>query len=128
MYPPYQTVRGSIFRALAILMLAAAPALAADPVFPVASRISLVPPAGFVISNKFTGFENPQASAAILMVAMPPEAYPELEKNFTDEMLKARGIQVVTREAVTFKDGKGILVAGPREQDGAKRYESVLIA
>ena len=43
-------------------------------------------------------------------------------------MLKARGIQVATREAVTFKDGKGIFVAGPKEQDGTKRYESVLIA
>jgi len=101
----HQPIRHMIFGALAVMALTAAPALAADPVFPVGSRLGLVPPAGFVPSTKFIGFENPQASAAILLVAMPPEAYPELEKNFTDEMLKARGIQVVTREAVTFKDG-----------------------
>ena len=124
----HQPIRHMIFGALAVMALTIAPALAADPVFPVGSRLGLVPPAGFVPSTKFIGFENPQASAAILLVAMPAEAYPELEKNFTDEMLKARGIQVTTREAVTFKDGKGVFVAGPKEQDGAKRYESVLIA
>ena len=124
----HHAMRRTIFAALAIVTLTVAPALAADPVFPVSSRIGLVPPAGFVPSTKFIGFENPQASAAILLVAMPNEAYPELEKGFTDEMLKSRGIQVATREPMTFKDGKGLFVAGPKEADGAKRYESVLIA
>jgi len=70
----HQTIRHMIFGALAVMALTAAPALAADPVFPVGSRLGLVPPAGFVPSTKFIGFENPQASAAILLVAMPAEA------------------------------------------------------
>jgi hypothetical protein len=128
MYPLHQTMGRTFFGALAILMLTAGPVFAADPVFPIASRVGLVPPPGFVVSTKFSGFENPQANAAILLVAMPPDAYPELEKSFTDEMLKSRGIQVATREAITLKDGKGILVAGPKEADGTKRYEAVFIA
>jgi hypothetical protein len=123
----HPTVRHAFFSALAIVMLAV-PALAADPVFPVNSRIGLVPSAGFTPSVRFIGFENPQASAAILLVAMPGEAYAELEKNFTDETLKSRGITVATREPIALKDGKGLFVAGPKEAEGTKRYEAVLIA
>lgn len=114
--------------ALTSLALTVAPALAADPVFPLASRVGLVPPAGFVPSSRFAGFENPQANAAILLLTMPNEAYAEIEKNFTDEALKALGIQVATREAMTFKDGKGVFAAGPKQQDGDKRYEARMIA
>lgn len=121
-----QAVRSVLFGAIAILL--AAPAFAADPVFPVNSRIGLVPPAGFTPSARFSGFENPQASAAILLVAMPGEAYAELEKGFSDEALKARGLDVKLRENLTFKDGKGILIAGPKENAEGKRYESVLLA
>lgn len=120
--------RRTIFAALAVLALMAAPARAADPVFPLNSRVGLVPPPGFTASTKFSGFENAQASAAILLVAMPGEAYAELEKSFTDEMLKSRGINVAAREPMTFKDGKGILVSGPKEADGVKRHETVMIA
>ena len=124
----HHAMRRTIFGALAIATLTGAPALAADPVFPLASRIGLVPPAGFVPSWRFAGFENPQANAAILLLSMPNEAYPEIEKNFTDEALKSLGIQVATREAMTFKDGKGVFAAGPKEQDGTKRYEARMIA
>ena len=124
---PHRT-RCTIFAAFAALALMAAPARAADPVFPLNSRVGLVPPPGFTPSTRFSGFENAQASAAILLVAMPGEAYAELEKSFTDEMLKSRGITVTAREQMTFKDGKGIVVAGPKEADGVKRHETVLIA
>lgn len=108
--------------------LTAAPARAADPVFPVNSRIGLVPPPGFTPSTKFAGFENPQANAAILVVELPPDAFPDLEKGFTNEVLKQRGMTVNLREPMTFKDGRGILIAGPKELEGVKRHEAVLIA
>jgi hypothetical protein len=129
----YQSIRRTIVGALAVLAVTAlaltvGPALAADPVFPTSSRVGLVPPAGFVPSTRFAGFENQQANAAILLLTMPNEAYAEVEKNFTNEALKSLGIEVVTREAMTFKDGKGVFVAGPMEQAGSKRYESRMIA
>jgi len=87
----------TLFVALAGLMLAL-PALAADPVFPVNSRIGLVPPAGFTPSTKFPGFENPQASAAILFAELPADAYADVEKGFTDEALKAIAKKARERE------------------------------
>jgi hypothetical protein len=127
MTSPSRILRPAILGALA-LFLAAAPALAADPVFPVNSRVGLVPPAGFAPSTKFPGFENPQASAAILFAELPAEAFPEIEKTFTDEVLKARGITVALREPMALKNGRGVFIAGPKELNGVKGYDSVLIA
>src|ERR1051325_3637061 len=87
--------------ALVALFVTAAPAFAADPVFPTASRIGLVPPAGFTASNRFSGFENPQASALILLTELPVESYADVEKTFSDEALKSRGWTVQAREPLT---------------------------
>lgn len=127
MYSLSRRMRRIALGTLAGLMLAA-PAHAADPVFPVNSRIGLVTPAGFTPSAKFPGFENPQASAAILLVELPGDAYADVEKGFTDEALKARGMTVQLREPLTFKDGRGFFVSGPQESGGVKRHESVMVA
>lgn len=113
---------------LALLVTLAAPASAADPVFPTASRIGLAPPAGFTVSKRFSGFENPQASAVILLTELPANAYADVEKGFADEALKARGMTVLVREELTLNDGKGVFIAGPQESAGQKRYESVMAA
>jgi hypothetical protein len=117
-----------LFGAFAVIALAITPALAANPVFPINSRVGLVPPAGFAPSAKFPGFENPELNAAILIVELPAEAFAELEKGFTNEALKARGMTVAAREALTIADGRGVFVAGPQESGGQKRYEAVMIA
>jgi hypothetical protein len=114
---------------LLALTLAALPAWAADPVFPLNSRLGLVPPAGFVASTKFPGFENPNANAAILMIALPAEAFSNLETGFkNDEALKQRGLTVESREPITLANGKGVLMSGTHEASGVKQRESVLLA
>src|ERR1043166_274311 len=122
------SLRHATLAALAALTLGIGPALAADPVFPLNSRIGMVPPVGFTPAQRFVGFENPQASAAILISSMPAEAYAELEKNLTDEALTKGGLKVTLREPITLKDGKGLFIAGPREASGQKRYEGIVIA
>jgi hypothetical protein len=123
-----RTLFGAVFGALTALVLLIAPASAADPVFPVNSRIGFVPPPGFKQAERFIGFENPQANTAILVTTLPPEAYPDLEKNLSDEALKQRGLTVAVREQVKLKDGKGLFIAGPREANNQKHYEGVMIA
>ena len=128
MQPLSRNAQRLVFGALAGLLLTVAPVRAAEPVFPVNSRVGLATPPGFTPSTKFSGFENPQASAAILLVELPGEAYADLEKGFTDEALKARGMTVQLREPLTFKDGKGFFVSGLQESGGQKRHEAVMVA
>jgi len=123
---PRQIVRPALF---ALALTAAAPAHAADPVFPTASRIGLEAPAGFTPSKRFAGFENPFASALITVAELPADAYADVEKGFSnEESLKSRGWTIKLREPLTFKDGKGFFIAGPQESQGQKRYEAVMVA
>lgn len=116
------------FSMLAALTLSATPAFAADPVFPTNSRIGMTPPPGFAASTRFPGFENPTDKAVILLSDLPAEAFPEIEKGFTDEVLKSRGMTVKSREAITVKDGKGFVVTGPNEGSNPKRYDTLMVA
>jgi hypothetical protein len=120
--------RQAVIRAAfaAILVVAAAPAHAADPVFPVNSRIGLAPPPGFAPSRKFPGFETEKGNAAILLVELPAEAFAEVEKGFTDEALKARGMMVEKREPIELAGGRGFLVVGDHTVGNLKKREMLL--
>ena len=71
--------------AVVALMVWAIPARAAEPVFPVGSRIGLVPPAGMVASPTFMGFEDRDKHAAILLTTFPAEAFDQLDKSMLPE-------------------------------------------
>ena len=55
--------------------LSAAPVRAADPVFPLGSRIGLAPPSGLVPSHTFEGFEDSDNKVAIVLIELAPAAY-----------------------------------------------------
>jgi hypothetical protein len=98
--------------ATAGFILSCQAALAAEPVFPPASRVGIVPPQNMVLSKRFTGFENEERAAAITIAEMPPAAYDQLVAGLTKEALKHQGIDVKARETVKVGDKTGILVAG----------------
>jgi hypothetical protein len=111
-----------------VLCLFLAPAAqAADPIFPIASRVGLVPPAGMVVSKGFVGFEDVAKDSAILIAAQPAAAYPEIEKSLATDSLKKTGITVDNREEMKFDFGKGILVTGKQTADKTRYRKWLLI-
>ena len=113
----FQTVVG-----LAIIagttLLAMSQARAADPVFPPASRIGLIPPPGFIVSPNFQGFQHNDQRATILMAELPGYAFETIEKEVAAELKKDQSTPA-TRTDVTFKDGRGfILFAKPGSPQG----------
>lgn len=111
-----------------LLVMAAFPAQAADPVFPPASRIGLVPPDGFVVSKEFTGFEDRPRKAAILIVELPAEAYAEIAKGATADILKAGGAAVESSEPFSLGSGPAFLVIGRQSAEGMTVRKWVLVA
>src|SRR6516162_10962746 len=71
----FMMLRFIAFFLLLAVSLGAGPASAADPVFPLGSRMGFVPPPGFVASKRFPGFENPDTRSSIVMAILPPQAY-----------------------------------------------------
>jgi hypothetical protein len=105
------------FRWMLILLLAlAAPARADEVVYPPGSRIGLVPPPGLHVSTSFPGFEDREKNVAVLLGALPAEAYPELEKSDSAEGLKKLGATLEKRESLMLPTGKALLVIGRQEK------------
>jgi hypothetical protein len=100
--------------------LASAPAHAAEPVFPTGSAVGFTPPPGFAISKRFPGFENSDNGGSIILLTLPPQAYPEIEKSMTAEAFKAQGITEEKRENLALPGGKGLLVIGTEQDNGQK--------
>ena len=112
---------------LACAIAAPVPAVAADPVFPVGSRLGLVPPAGMVASETFDGFSVPGEDAAILIAILPPAAYAQIEKTLDPETLKKQGVSLEKREPMQFSFGKGILLSGHQVASDKSRYRKWLL-
>jgi hypothetical protein len=121
------SIRPAFVLAAALACLVLPPAAhAADPIFPIASRVGLVPPAGMVVSKGFVGFEDVAKDSAILIAAQPPAAFPEIEKSLATDELKKNGITVDGREEMKFDFGQGTLVVGKQTADKT-RYRKWLL-
>jgi hypothetical protein len=65
---------------------------ASEAVFPMASRIGLVPPAGLAASHRFPGFEDKKTGASVLIFDLAKQAYSDAAKQLSKESLKKQGI------------------------------------
>jgi hypothetical protein len=108
--------------------LLAAPAAKEGPQFPLASRIGLTPPPGMTLSTTFQGFEDNKNNVFIRLVAMPENAYAEIEKTMTNQALKKQNITVEKREAFALRAGKGLLIIARQDADKIKLRKWLLIA
>jgi hypothetical protein len=100
---------------LVTLLASALPAHADDVVYPPGSRIGLVPPPGLHASASFPGFEDRDKNVALLLGALPPDAYAEFEKSDSAEGLKKLGATLEKREVLSLPTGKAVLVIGRQD-------------
>jgi hypothetical protein len=103
--------------ASAALAIEASSLLAADPTFPMASVIGLVPPAGMTVSKTFPGFEDADKDAAILTAAQSPAVYADLKKGLDTDVLKKENITVEKREDIPLSFGTATLVTAKAQAD-----------
>jgi hypothetical protein len=113
---------------LACALATATPALAADPIFPLGLRVGVVPPPGLLASTTFQGFEDRDRNVAMIFSEMPADAYPAMQQGFTVEALKAKGIDVESREDVPLKDGHGFIMLARQQTGGTTLRKWALIA
>ena len=105
----------------------AAPAQAADAVYPVGSRIGLVPPPGMTPSSNFSGFEDRDKRVALVIAALPAVAYPDIEKTTTPDSLQKQGMTLEAREEVAHPLGKAMLFVGHQQIEGQRIHKWVLV-
>ena len=114
----------SIF-AVALLISAVTPALAADPVFPPGVRIGVTPLVGLNRAKAFVGFETEDKGVKVLMAELPADAYTEVMNAFKNSPAGVGGVKPESIETAaglayyTIETGK----------DGAtnvRRYSMIL--
>lgn len=92
------------------------------------TSVSLSPPPGFVLSDRFSGFINPETLSSIVLVEMPPEAYPELASMLSStpqavtEAFSDRGIVLVVEKISSISLGTDTtpFVQGVQVADGMR--------
>ncbi len=94
------------------IVLSVQAAFAAEPVFPPASRIGLVPPEDMMVSKRFSGFESEEKAAVINFVEMPAAAYGQLVNGLTKDALKRQGMSETSRETLKLGARTGVLIGG----------------
>ena len=99
----------SVFAACIAVAVLVLPAAAADAVFPIGSRLGLVPAAQLEPSKSFPGFEDLQNGVFVRLVALPGEAFVEIEKTMTNDALKKQGMTVEKRESLQLGGAKALL-------------------
>jgi hypothetical protein len=121
--------RAAALVALSLFATAVAvlPARAADPVYPLGSRVGLVPPSGMVMSKKFAGFADPKEDAAIVITTLPQGAYAEIEKSFNADAFKKQGVTVEKHEPIKLAVGTGFLISAQQTVDDAHYRKWLLV-
>ena len=112
----------------AILLVSAAnPAFAADPVFPPGVRIGLVPLIGLAPAKTFPGFETEDHGVKVLMTELPAAAYTEVETAFKSNQVSGSGLKP---ESIETTAGKGYYTV-ENASDGknaVRRYSMIISA
>src|SRR4029077_1762265 len=86
-----------------------------------------VPPAGFVASKRFPGFEDPDTRSSIVIATLPAQAYANLEASISTEALKKQGITEDNRETLTLAKGKALFVMGYEQENGERFRKWMLL-
>jgi hypothetical protein len=90
------------------------------------TKCSLVPPAGFVAATNFSGFQEPETGSSI-MINQLPAPYQTVVDGFTAEALKARGMTLVSKQAIDFNKSKATLINLTQAANGANYLKQILV-
>jgi hypothetical protein len=111
--------------ALALLLTAMEPALAADVTFPPGARVGLTPLVGLAKAKTFSGFESEDKSVKVLVTELPADAYNEVKTALAANPVAPNGTTPQTIETAAGKAYYTVETA----KDGAntvRRYSMML--
>lgn len=111
--------------ALALLVAATWPALAADAIFPPGTRVGMVPLPGLSVSKTFPGFVSDDQKVKVLVTELPAEAYGEVKSAFTANPAGAGSIKpqsVQTSAGLAYYTAEAAKVGA----DTVRRYSMIV--
>lgn len=114
-----------LLTALAMLVAAAQPGLAADTVFPQGVRLGLTPLVGLNRAKTFPGFQSDDGSVKVLVTELPSDAYGEIKNALTTN---PTGLSGVRPESIETSAGIGYYTTETAKDgaDAVRRYSMIV--
>jgi hypothetical protein len=99
----------------------------AQPTFPPGSRIGIVPPPGMTPSDRFQGFEDRARGAMLVVTELSVQSYAKVEKDFSDEQMRAGGMELIARETIETPGGPAQLIGARQMENGVAMRKWALL-
>ena len=90
------------------------------------TKCGLIPPVGFIPATTFSGFQNAETGASI-MISELPAPYQSLVDGFTADALKTRGMTLVSKQTIDFNSSKATLISVTQSANGITYIKQMLI-
>lgn len=90
------------------------------------TKLSIVPPTGFVLSSNFSGFQNTEKGSSIMINEMPSSYY-EMSEAFDQEALKSQGMILIKKETIDFKGNKATYFNVSQKANGITYLKQILM-
>jgi hypothetical protein len=90
------------------------------------TKCSLIPPEGFVEATNFSGFQNTDKGASIMIIELPAP-YQRVVDGFTADALKTSGMTLIDKQTMDFNNSKATLIRVTQPANGMTYLKQILI-
>ncbi len=90
------------------------------------TKCSLIPPRGFVAATTFSGFQNVETGASIMINELPAP-YQALVDGFTAEALESKGMTLITKQTIDFNGSKATFINLTQSANGTTYLKQMLV-
>ncbi len=90
------------------------------------TKCSLIPPSGFVAATTFSGFQNVETGASIMITELPVP-YQNIVDGFTADALKTSGMTLISKQTIDFNNSKATLINVTQPVNGTTYLKQMLI-
>ncbi len=90
------------------------------------TKISLIPPKGFVAATSFSGFQNEDEGAYIMIIEIPGP-YASVVSGFTAAQLSPKGMTLINKQIIDLNKAKATLAKVSQKQNGVAYLKQILI-
>jgi hypothetical protein len=90
------------------------------------TKCSMIPPGGFVAATTFSGFQNAEKGASIMINELPAPYQPTVD-GFTAEALKTRGMTLISKATVDHHNKKATLIKVTQQANAATFVKQIFV-
>ncbi|AMM50011.1 hypothetical protein TH61_00810 [Rufibacter sp. DG15C] len=90
------------------------------------TKVSLIPPNGFIQAVNFSGFQNEEIGASIIVIEFPVSTR-EILNSFTPEVLAKQGMKFSKKEEIQHQNAPALLLYVTQEVYGKTYQKQVLV-